>query len=104
MRARLRGRPAATGGVDRRETEVLRSSSTPNGAAGRRVLWDSAEASGVRGRTGRHRAGAAAALAGEVTLERFEVVVGFRQSLPARGALVRLARHGAPARGRRRSA
>lgn len=36
------------------------------------------------------RAGAADALAGEVTVERFEVVVGFRHSIPARGALVRL--------------
>jgi len=54
--------------------------------------WDSAEAlRASEAALADTRAGAAAALAGEVTLERFEVVVGFRHSLPARGALVRLA-------------
>jgi heme-degrading monooxygenase HmoA len=53
--------------------------------------WDSAEALRTsEAGLAYTRSGAATALAGEVTVERFEVVVGFRHSIPARGALVRL--------------
>jgi len=53
--------------------------------------WDSAEAlQASEAALADTRAAAAAALAGEVTIESFEVVVGFRHSFPARGALVRL--------------
>jgi heme-degrading monooxygenase HmoA len=38
------------------------------------------------------RAGAASTAGGEVSMERFEVVEGFRHSIPARGALARLSR------------
>ncbi len=38
------------------------------------------------------RAAAAAALAGEISMERFEVAVGFRHTIPARGAVARLTR------------
>lgn len=53
--------------------------------------WDSAESlRASETALADSRASAAAALGGEVTIERFEVVVGFRHSFPARGALVRL--------------
>jgi heme-degrading monooxygenase HmoA len=38
------------------------------------------------------RTGAARTAGGEASMERFEVVEGFRQSIPARGALARLSR------------
>jgi heme-degrading monooxygenase HmoA len=38
------------------------------------------------------RAGAARAAGGEASIERFEVVEGFRHSIPARGALARVSR------------
>ena len=55
--------------------------------------WDSAESmrasEAVLADT---RASAAAALDGEVSIERFEVTLAFRHSIPARGAAVRLSR------------
>lgn len=55
--------------------------------------WDSAESMDAsEPKLEDTRAAAAAALDGELTIERFEVVLGFRQSIPARGAVVRLSR------------
>ncbi|HEX4250604.1 MAG TPA: hypothetical protein VH008_22255 [Pseudonocardia sp.] len=54
--------------------------------------WDSVEALRTSEVALAHtRSGAAALFDGSVTIERYEVVVGFRHSIPARGALVRLA-------------
>jgi quinol monooxygenase YgiN len=38
------------------------------------------------------RDAAAAALGGQLTMERFELVIGFRHTIPARGAVARLSR------------
>jgi heme-degrading monooxygenase HmoA len=66
-------------------------------AEGGRIIgasyWDSAESmraseAGLAGT----RADAAAVLAGEVSIESFEMTHGFRHSMPARGAVVRLSR------------
>jgi quinol monooxygenase YgiN len=55
--------------------------------------WDSAESmEASEARLADTRAATAAALDGELTIERFELVLGFRQSIPARGAVVRLTR------------
>jgi heme-degrading monooxygenase HmoA len=68
-----------------------------NDAAGGRLIgasyWDSREAM----REGEAaladvRSSAASVAEGEVSIERFEVVIGFRHSIPGRGALVRLSR------------
>ena len=62
--------------------------------------WDSAESMRASETSlADSRAAAAAAVDGDVTLERFELIVGFRHTIPARGALVRLSRSEiAPAR------
>jgi len=66
-------------------------------AEGGRIIgasyWDRAESmraseAGLAGT----RDDAAAALAGEVSMESFEMTLGFRHSIPARGAIVRLSR------------
>jgi heme-degrading monooxygenase HmoA len=55
--------------------------------------WDSRESmTKSESALGKVRAGAAKRAGGEVSVERFEVVEGFRHSIPARGALARLAR------------
>lgn len=64
---------------------------------GGRVLgasyWDSAESMRAsEERLAEIRAAAAETLGGEMTIESFEVMVGFRHSIPGRGALVRMSR------------
>jgi quinol monooxygenase YgiN len=55
--------------------------------------WDSAESMrGAEEKLADSRAAAAEAMDGEVSIERFEVALGFRHSIPARGAAVRLSR------------
>ncbi len=55
--------------------------------------WDSRESmTKSESAFGKVRAGAAKRAGGEVSVERFEVVEGFRHSIPARGALARLSR------------
>jgi quinol monooxygenase YgiN len=55
--------------------------------------WDSAESMAAsEAGLAATRSAAAAVLGGEVSIERFEVAVGFRHSIPARGALCRLSR------------
>ena len=55
--------------------------------------WDSAESMrAAEASLADTRAAAADVLGGEVSLERFEVALGFRHSFPARGSAVRLAR------------
>jgi heme-degrading monooxygenase HmoA len=53
--------------------------------------WDSAESMRAsEAPLAATRASAAAALGGEASIERFEVTLGFRHSIPGRGAVVRL--------------
>jgi heme-degrading monooxygenase HmoA len=55
--------------------------------------WDTAAAmEASRQRLAPRREAAAAAVGGELSVEQFEVVVGFRHIIPARGAAVRLTR------------
>jgi len=66
-------------------------------AQGGRLLgasyWDSAESMrAAEEKLADTRAAAGEAMDGEVTVERFEVALGFRHSIPARGAVVRLSR------------
>jgi heme-degrading monooxygenase HmoA len=65
-------------------------------AAGRLIgasYWDSRESmTNAESALAEIRARAADTAGGEVSIERFEVVVGFRHSIPARGALARLSR------------
>jgi quinol monooxygenase YgiN len=66
-------------------------------AVGGRIIgasyWDSAEAMEASNeRLAASREAAAAAAGGELGIEQFEVVVGFRHVIPARGAIVRLTR------------
>jgi heme-degrading monooxygenase HmoA len=55
--------------------------------------WDSRESmTNAESTLAEARERAAGTAGGEVSMERFEVVVGFRHSIPARGALARLSR------------
>jgi heme-degrading monooxygenase HmoA len=55
--------------------------------------WDSRESmTNAESALAESRARAASAAGGETSMERFEVVAGFRHSIPARGALLRLSR------------
>jgi heme-degrading monooxygenase HmoA len=55
--------------------------------------WDSRESmTSAESALAETRARAASTAGGEVSMERFEVVVGFRHSIPSRGALARLSR------------
>ena len=55
--------------------------------------WDSRESmTNAESALAESRARGAGTAGGEVSMERFEVVVGFRHSIPARGALTRLSR------------
>jgi heme-degrading monooxygenase HmoA len=55
--------------------------------------WDSAESMrAAEASLADTRSAAADALGGEVDIERFEVALGFRHSIPARGAVARLSR------------
>jgi heme-degrading monooxygenase HmoA len=55
--------------------------------------WDSAESMrAAEEKLADTRAAAGEAMDGEVSIERFEVALGFRHSIPARGAVVRLSR------------
>jgi heme-degrading monooxygenase HmoA len=78
-------------------TEGNRGFAVMADAEGGRVLgasyWDSAESMRAsEEELADVRAGAAQALGGQVSIERFEVVLGFRHSIPARGAIARLSR------------
>lgn len=66
-------------------------------AEGGRLLgasyWDSAESMrAAEEKLADTRAAAGEAMDGEVSIERFDVALGFRHSIPARGAVVRLSR------------
>jgi len=55
--------------------------------------WDSRESmTNAESALAESRARAASTAGGEVSMERFEMAVGFRHSIPARGALLRLSR------------
>jgi heme-degrading monooxygenase HmoA len=55
--------------------------------------WDSRESmTNAESALAEARARAASTAGGELSIERFEVVVGFRHSIPARGAVARLSR------------
>jgi heme-degrading monooxygenase HmoA len=55
--------------------------------------WDSRESmTSAESALAESRARAASTAGGEVSIERFEVAAGFRHSIPARGALLRLSR------------